>query len=367
MEIAGMREQMSPRERVRLALDHKETDRVPITLVCSELEPPAREALARHLGVDVGEGIDRYLEQFVDLVVVGPSFRGWDPDYHGPTLDRSPRGYDDVWGGRWEPVSYGEGLHWEIARCPLAGAKDISDLARHRWPDPDWWDYSAIPLRLGEAVERRDYSLMMVSGNLFERTWWMRGFEQTMMDMFDNPELYHAIISRVTDFYIETTRRVLSAADGRIETAFCGDDLGGQEGLLLSLPMWEEFIKPYHARMNAAIHEFGVKVVYHSDGNVMDAIPGLIDMGIDVLEALQFSARGMDPKLMKEQYGQRLCFEGGISVQTTLPFGTVEEVRERIRVLGAGGGYILSPSHTIMGGTPPENVVAMFETAVASL
>ncbi|MBE9565695.1 MAG: hypothetical protein IMF16_02970 [Proteobacteria bacterium] len=198
----------------------------------------------------------------------------------------------------------------------------------------------------------------------------MRGFEQTMMDMFDSPELYHAIISRVTDFHIETTRRVLSAADGRIETAFCGDDLGGQEGLLLSLPMWEEFIKPYHARMNAAIHEFGVKVVYHSDGNVMDAIPGLIDMGIDVLEALQFSARGMDPKLMKEEYGQRLCFEGGISVQTTLPFGTVqevrEEVRERIRVLGAGGGYILSPSHTIMGGTPPENVVAMFETAVAS-
>jgi uroporphyrinogen decarboxylase len=100
----------------------------------------------------------------------------------------------------------------------------------------------------------------------------------------------------------------------------------------------------------------------------MDAVPGLIDMGIDVLQALQLSADGMDPRSLKDRYGNRLCFEGGVSVQTTLPFGTAEEVREEVQMLvatlGAGGGYILGPSHAIQAGTPPENVVAMFDTAL---
>lgn len=360
---------LSPRARVLLALDHQETDRVPITLVCGEPESPARDALARHLGVNSQEGVNRYLDQFVDLISVGPNFRGWDPEYRGPALDRSPAGYEDVWGGRSEPISYGEGLHWEIARYPLAGVEDVSDLDRHRWPEPDWWDWPAVGERIAHARDRKDYALIMSSGNLFERTWWMRGFERSLYDMIESRDIFHAIMERVTDFYIEVTRRMLELADGRIDLAFTADDIAGQNGLLISLPMWEQHIKPYHVRLNRLIHEFGVKVVYHSDGNVMDAVPGLLDMGIDVLQALQFSARGMDPAVLKREYGDRLCFQGGISVQTTLPFGSVEDVREevraRIRVLGKGGGYILSPSHTIMGGTPPENIVAMFETAAA--
>jgi uroporphyrinogen decarboxylase len=121
--------------------------------------------------------------------------------------------------------------------------------------------------------------------------------------------------------------------------------------------------------LNRAIHAFGVKVIYHTDGSVMGAVEGLIDMGIDVLQALQFSARGMDPVKLKRGYGDRLCFEGGVSVQTTLPFGGSENVRreveELITVLGKDGGYILGPSHAIQAGTPPENIVAMFDTALS--
>jgi len=162
---------------------------------------------------------------------------------------------------------------------------------------------------------------------------------------------------------------MLAAAAGAIDLAFTADDIGGQHGLLMSLDMWETFLKPYHVRLNATIHEFGVKVIYHTDGAVMDAVPGLIDMGIDVLQALQFSAKGMDPRELERRFGDRLCFEGGVSVQTTLPFGTAEDVREEVETListlGAGGGYILGPSHAIQAGTPPENVVAMFDTAVS--
>jgi uroporphyrinogen decarboxylase len=100
----------------------------------------------------------------------------------------------------------------------------------------------------------------------------------------------------------------------------------------------------------------------------MEAVPGLMDMGIDVLQALQFDAAGMDARVLKEKYGEQLCFEGGVSVQKTLPFGTVEDVRaeveERISVLGKDGGYILGPSHSIQAGTPVENIYAMFETAM---
>ncbi|RPJ49656.1 MAG: hypothetical protein EHM21_06570 [Chloroflexi bacterium] len=161
---------------------------------------------------------------------------------------------------------------------------------------------------------------------------------------------------------------MLEVADGRVDLAFTADDIGGQNGLLTSLKTWEIFIKPFHQRLNKAIHEFGVKAIYHTDGSVMKAVPGLIDMGIDVLQALQFSAKGMDPRVLKEIYGDRLCFEGGVSVQTTLPFGTLEEVRAEtqmlIQVLGKNGGYILGPSHAIKAGTPPANIAAMFETAL---
>ena len=132
--------------------------------------------------------------------------------------------------------------------------------------------------------------------------------------------------------------------------------------------MWEKHIKPHHIRINRLIHEHGARAIYHTDGAVMEAVPGLIDMGIDVLQALQFDAKGMDPRLLKERHGTRLCFEGGVSVQRTLPFGTPESVREeveeRISVLGRNGGYILGPSHAIQAGTPVENILALFQTAV---
>ena len=209
---------------------------------------------------------------------------------------------------------------------------------------------------------------MVSNGNIFESAWYMRGFERLLLDFSINPDLAHALLERVADFHIAHFRRMLEVADGAVDLAFTADDIAGQRGLLMSLGMWERFIKPHHERLNKTIHEFGVKVIYHSDGGVTRAVPGLIDMGIDVLQALQFSARGMDPASLKRDFGDRLCFEGGVSVQTTLPFGTADDVRAEVErlitTLGRDGGYILGPSHAIQAGTPPENVLAMFDTAL---
>ena len=347
---------LSHRERVRLALDHRETDRVPIAMVCAGINKPAHDALEAYLQRERGLGVNDYLHPLIDVKSVGPQ-------YIGPTLAPGT----DMWGVHRSPVTYGEGAYMEIDRYPLAAARDIDDLRRHPWPTTDWFDYSVVPDRIAETQKSGEYCLMIANGNVFETTWYMRGFEQVFLDLATVPEFVQSILERVTTFNVEHFTRILQAADGRIDLAFTADDIAGQDGLLMSLDMWEKHIKPCHVRLNHAVHEFGTKVIYHSDGAVMEAVPGLIDMGIDVLQALQFDARGMDAERLKRCYGDRLCFEGGVSVQKTLPFGTADDVRREVRhligTLGRGGGYILGPSHAIQAGTPPENIVAMFDAA----
>ena len=353
-----MRNELTGRERVRLALDHRPTDRVPVAMVCSGINPPAYRALENYLRVQRNQSVEEYLSPRIDIVTVAP-------DNLGPP--RRPG--EDIWGVVRAPVSYGEGAYEEICHYPLARAQTVADLQRHAWPSADRYDYSVIPGKIRALRAERDRAVMVANGNVFESSWYMRGFERMFEDLLMNPELAHGIFRRVTDFYLEYFRRILTSAHGEIDLVFTADDLGSQRGLLMSLKLWAQFIKPYHVELNALIHSFGARVIYHSDGSIMEAVPGLIDMGIDCLQALQFSAERMDPVVLKERYGDRLSFEGGISVQTTLAFGSVEqveeEVRERIRVLARVGGYILGPSHAIQAGTPPENIVAMFDTAAA--
>jgi uroporphyrinogen decarboxylase len=349
---------LSSRERVRLALAHKTTDRIPIAMVCAGINPPAAAALDELLQRTRSINLQNWLNAFVDI-------RGVAPRYIGPPL---PLG-EDIWGVRRAPVSYGSGAYDEIVDYPLAETQDPADLARYRWPTTDWFDYPSLLNSISAAQADGEHCLMVSNGNIFESAWYMRGFERLLLDFSIHPDLAYSVLERVADFHITHFRRMLEVADGAVDLAFTADDIAGQRGLLLSLGMWERFIKPHHERLNKTIHEFDVKVIYHSDGGVTRAVPGLIGMGIDVLQALQFSARGMDPASLKRDFGDRLCFEGGVSVQTTLPFGTAEAVRSEtemlITVLGTDGGYILGPSHAIQAGTPPGNVLAMFDTALS--
>lgn len=349
---------LSGRQRVRLALEHRTTDRVPIGMVCSGINAPAREALAGWLSRERGIGVEQYLAPTIDIVEVAPRYRG-------PALAPGT----DIWGVRRRDVSYGSGSYNEIEHYPLAGDITPGRLDGHRWPDPSWFDYDVLPEAIRAARKRADSCLMVTNGNIFETAWYMRGFEQMLMDVMSDEELVHGILRRVTDFYVAFFSRVLEAAPGEIDLVFTADDIGDQRGLLMPYERWEKLLVPYHRRLNGAIHERGSRVIYHTDGSIMDAVGGLVGMGIDVLQALQFSADNMDPVRLKAEFGDSLSFEGGVSVQTTLPFGTPEDVRreveERIRVLGRGGGYILGPSHWIQAGTPPENIVAMFDTALS--
>ncbi len=347
---------LSHRERVRLALAHRPTDRIPIAMVCAGINPPAHEALAAYLGRERGLTVDTYLAPLIDI-------QGVAPPYLGPTLTAGT----DIWGVHRSPVSYGADCYHEIDHHPLATAQTVDDIIAHPWPETSWFDYAALPGQVARLQAEEEYCLLLGNGNPFECSWYLRGFEQTFMDLLTDPALFDALIGRVTDFLAERMLRTLAAVPGAIDLVFTADDIGGQNGLLMSLPLWEQHIKPHHERLNRLIHEHGARVIYHSDGAVAEAVPGLLDMGIDVLQALQFDARGMDPEDLKHRFGDRLCFEGGVSVQHTLPFGSpadvVGEVEHLIAVLGREGGYILGPSHAIQAGTPPENIVALFDTA----
>lgn len=348
--------ELSHKERVLLSLNHRQTDRIPIAMVCSGINMPAYNDLSAWLAKNRQISVESYLAHLIDIISLAPV-------YIGPSLSEGT----DIWSVKRKPVSYGLGYYEEIDYYPLADIKTIGDLQNFTWPSIEWFDYKSMKDMITRANESDEYCLMVSGGNIFETAWYMRGLERMFEDTVINPDFAYALMNRITDFYIEHTKRMLEESDGKIDLVFTADDIGGQQGLLISLNMWETLIKPHHVRLNKVIHEYGAKVIYHSDGSIMKALPGLVDMGIDILQALQFDADDMNPRTMKKNFGDVLCFEGGISVQRTLPFGTVEdvidEVNQRIEVLGENGGYILGPSHAIQAGTPPENIAAMFDTA----
>jgi uroporphyrinogen decarboxylase len=251
---------------------------------------------------------------------------------------------------------------------PLSQAESVEDLKAHPWPEPDWWDFSPLPDVLRQLDERGKYSIRFRIGSVFEIAWQLRGMQEFLMDLASQPELPLYIMDRLTDLYVENTRRVLEAAGDRLDLLYFYDDVATQASLMISKNMWRDYVRPRHARLVELIHSHGKKVMYHCDGSVWPLIPEFIELGIDVLNPIQPDAKGMDLAQIKAAYGERLCFHGGVDINQTLPRGTPEEVRaevrERVRVLGAGGGYILCSSHHLQPDTPVANVLAMYEAGL---
>lgn len=350
-----MKAGMKSRERVLAALDHRETDRIPIAMVCGGINPPAMRELDAFLQKDRGLDVWSYINSFLDVAEV------WVTGDFDQKLD--------MWGVRREEVSYGAGSYSEIVHYPLREMDSLEELRSYGFPRVGDMDLNPYVEEIKQLNKHGEQAIVLANANLFETSWYMRGLEKAFEDMLLQPDMIHFIMGKVTSFFLDYFYKIMKACPGAIDMVFTADDIGQQDGLLLSLDMWEEFIKPYHVRINEMIHNMGAKVIYHTDGAISEAVPGLMDMGIDVLQALQFSAAGMDPRELKEKHGKDLCFEGGMCVQKVLPFGSVEEVREECRklisILGKDGGYLCGPSHFIQAGTPAENIAAFFDEAQA--
>ncbi len=228
-------------------------------------------------------------------------------------------------------------------------------------PSPDWFDFSDFAARLEPW---RDFAVMASGPSVFQHPTFLRGIENLMLDMAVNPEMAHYLMDRFTNFYLAYFDRMFAAAGGRIDILRQADDLGTQRGLFLSPAMFRTFIKPRIAAIADLAHAYDIKFMFHTCGAVRPLIGDLIDAGVDILDPLQ-AAKGMEPRTLKDDFGHRLCFHGGICTQHLLPKGTLGQVKSEVRriagILGRGGGYILSPCHVLQLDVPTSNILAVSE------
>jgi len=353
---------MTPRERALTALRHEQPDRVPVDYWATR-ETDAKLCAALGLG-----GRDDILERFgVDFYYIeGPA-------YVGPALEKIDEQTEvDLWGVPRRTAVAGEGRRAQpykyVVSHPLAEAKTVRDVLDYpHWPSPDWFDYSVIKQQCERAGDR----CVMFMGDRLNRiaqlkpAMYLRGIDQALIDMVAEPALFKTIVDKIAEFYLEYMRRILEAANGRIDVLVTGDDFGMQDSLLCSPQQWRGLLKPNFARFIDVAHNCGVPVMHHTCGSVWPIIPDLIECGLDVLNPIQPGTRDMEPDRLKREFGDRLTFHGGVSIQGNLPFGSAEDVRHEVRELMAamkpGGGFWACTAHNIQADTPPENIVALFE------
>ncbi len=344
----------SPRQRVRTALAHRQPDRVPFSWqFCATPEMSRcleQELASRSLS---WEALRRSTEDIVGL----------SPDYCGP--DARQGGPWDIWGIGWKDVTYGHGTYREVETYPLAGVDSVAALDDYAWPDPGWYDYAGLARKVAEIDPAK--AVKFLGFNPFETLCWMTGLEEVLCNCAARPELVVRGLEHIVAFYEQRLQRSLTLAAERVDVVFFFDDLGSQNGPLISPAMYRDLIKPFHRRLFTQAHDLApaAKVMMHSDGSVFRLLDDLIDAGVDVLEAVQIECADMEPRKLKATFGDRLSFHGAISVQQLLPkadAATVERTcRELVEILGTGGGYVAAPSHAIQMGTPVDNVLAMLK------
>jgi uroporphyrinogen decarboxylase len=355
---------MDSRERVALALEHKEPDRVPIDYwahgeVNARLEErygfSSQEELLDFFNVDF-----RYLE--------GPRYIGPEPITHPDDSVEDHFGVPRV----RVKVGYGNqtGEYWEVVRSPLEKAESLAEVRDYdKWPDPDWFDYECIKEQVARL--KRTGKVIVFIGDRMNRcaqlkpAMYVRGIAKILEDLILNPEIAEYLFNRITKFYLEYARRIFEAAGDGIDIFMTGDDFGTQEGLIMSPKMWRRFLKPGFKAFLDLAKKKGCRTAHHSCGAILPIIPDMIDCGLDILNPLQPEARGMDGGDLKRRFGNELSFHGSISIQRTLPFGSPEEVRNEVKKrfenLGPGGGFIFCTAHNIQVDTPLDNIEALFK------
>ncbi len=339
---------MTSRERVLTALAHQQPDRTPRDFWA---EPPALNRLFEHLG---HTDHDRLLDDLgIDIAHL-----------EAPPTPERPLGaglFQNFWGERFIYQTTPWGRMREDVPGALADAKSLSDLEAFDWPTPDCLDRS----QLREQCRRHERRALLYGfADVWQRPALVRGWEGMFVDMVERPDWVHFLGRKFTDFYLEDYTRAAELTDGRIDLYLLISDLGSQRGPLISKPMFEQFVEPYLKEMIDCIHALRGRVLFHSCGAINAFIPRLIELGVDVLDPIQPVGSDMQPGALKAAYGGQLSFHGGIDMQHLVPHGTPEEITAEARryceLLGAGGGYILGPSHLFQPDVPPENILAVY-------
>jgi uroporphyrinogen decarboxylase len=377
---------MNSRQRVIQSLNHKEPDRVPIDLgatIVSSIVKQAYIELKQHLGIPV-EPIKMldYVQQlpYVDEELMerfGVDFRMVQlPAATLPDIALFEEGqyyaFIDRWGSKLHMPKDG-GLYFDWVEFPIK-EPTMEALDHYHWPEPDPIE---VNLQLGQQAkklyENTDYALVgsaVIGGGIFEQPARVMGLQNFLMALVAEPVFANRLMEIITDIYIESCKRYLDQVGPYLQVFTYWDDLAGQNGWMINPEMYRKLVKPKQKHLVEAIKEkTGAKLFYHSCGAARGLIPDLIEIGFDILNPVQVSARGMDTRQLKAEFGRDIVFwGGGVDTQHILPFGkpqeVVDEVKRRIDDLAPGGGFIFSAIHNIQAFVPPQNIVAAFDTAL---
>jgi uroporphyrinogen decarboxylase len=377
---------MKSRARVMQALDHKEPDRIPIDLgatIVSSIANRTYLELEKYLGLLLEEV--RVLDYVQQLPYVSEALmRRFDVDFRMVQLPAATASgveifeegnyyaFVDRWGSKLH-MPKTEGLYFDWVDFPIKEAT-MAALDAYRWPRPDSKEVTAQLARQARHVyENTDYALVgsaVIGGGIFEQPARVMGLQNFLIALVSEPAFADRLMETITDIYIESCNDYLDHVGQYIQVFTYWDDVAGQDGWLINPELYRKVIKPKQKRLVAAIRrKTEAKLFYHSCGATRDLIPDLIDIGFDILNPVQVSARGMDTKALKAQFGRDIVFwGGGVDTQRVLPFGkprdVIDEVKRRIDDLAPGGGFVFAAVHNIQALVPPENIVAAFDTAL---
>lgn len=379
---------MTSFDRVLRALRHKEPDRVPFDLGATGvtgINIIALKHLHTLLGLpnseisicsqvsQTGNIEEKLADQLnIDIRMISPN----PAEKPGLTKPISEENNDyklvDELGIEWR-MPKNTGHYFDLYASPLQYCEKVEDVDAYPWPIYNGPErYQGMQDTIQDVVERQQRAFVVdrsFSG-MWETALWMRGYEEYYCDMLMNKPVAHRIMEQLLERKMQYWEHVLEAVGNRPMILSMADDLGQQNGLLISLELYKEMVWNYHKRLIDFVRSKAqgeVFVFFHNDGACAPTIPLLIDAGVDILNPVQVNCKGMDTKWLKREYGSDVTFWGALcDSQSVLPYGTPSEVREetkrRINDMMSGGGFIAAPIHNIQSDVPAKNIIAMWET-----
>jgi uroporphyrinogen decarboxylase len=376
---------MTSRERLCAALEHRIPDRVPIDLGGNQtgIHKFAYQKLLERLGLqeelvimDLVQQLARPSQAVLERLRVDTRYVHADgaASFKGQVVKRQRDGrlwhdFTDEFGITWSMPDE-HPYYFDISHSPLAGMslKEIRDYPFPQGDDPSRF----ARVRAAALALKRETPYAVVGGIcgvVYEFCWYLRGLENLFADMLEQPEVLAMLLDRTLKFWLDWSRLYLREVGDLLDVIMIGDDLAGQNGPLFSPRIYRALVKPRQRQLVQFIKAHTqAKIWYHSCGSIFEYIPDLLDNGVDILNPVQISAKGMDPARLKREFGDRLSFwGGGVDSQQVLPRGTPAEVREQVRqnleAFMPGGGYVFNSVHNIQADVPPENVLAMYDAA----
>jgi uroporphyrinogen decarboxylase len=331
---------VTPREIVLAQIQHHETEPVPYTLA---FEPDVKERLDQHYG----------RPEWQEKIVPYIRHCGWMLKDTNETIDDTH--HRDVFGTLWRT----DGAESAVVE---PGLKEPS-LDGYAFPSVEtFFNREGVNDAKQTLAESPESFSILHPGMCLWGAWYVRGFEQTLMDCAAEEDFYAELLDRFTEL---TIALIKTCVDIPADAIMMGDDWGNQRGVMIGPERWRRFFKPRYARIFEAIHAQGKTAIMHCCGSTADIMGDIVEIGLDVLESVQPEAAGMNPYGLKEQWGDRITLWGCLGSQSTIPFAKPDELRHEIRRLrtemSRGGGYILAPAKPLRPETPTENAVALVE------